>query len=149
MTNALACFSPFHLLLRCDIAHALKLVLHTSLCSFFSVRTPRPHLLQPSLTSIPSQLAALLYVLVPMPFLFFGQGSDSGYYGSSSPSGWVDAGKFLTGFSAVGILAIPAILHHSQIITTGALVMELAAAALLGSAVLAYDYLSSRSDSYY
>eukprot|EP00878_Enallax_costatus_P021807 GHUV01023112.1.p3 GENE.GHUV01023112.1~~GHUV01023112.1.p3 ORF type:complete len:119 (+),score=9.09 GHUV01023112.1:98-454(+) len=28
---------------------------------------------------------------------------------------WVDAGKFLTGFSAVGSIAIPAILAHAQV----------------------------------
>ena len=28
---------------------------------------------------------------------------------------WIDAGKFLTGFSAVGSIAIPAILYHAQV----------------------------------
>lgn len=28
---------------------------------------------------------------------------------------WVDAGKFLTGFSAVGSIAIPAVLAHAQV----------------------------------
>ena len=28
---------------------------------------------------------------------------------------WLDAGKFLTGFSAVGSIAIPAILYHAQV----------------------------------
>lgn len=28
---------------------------------------------------------------------------------------WIDAGKFLTGFSAVGSIAIPAILFHSEV----------------------------------
>lgn len=28
---------------------------------------------------------------------------------------WLDAGKFLTGFSAVGSIAIPAILAHAQV----------------------------------
>lgn len=30
---------------------------------------------------------------------------------------WVDAGKFLTGFSAVGSIAIPAILYHAEVST--------------------------------
>ena len=56
-----------------------------------------------------------MYVLVPMPYLFFGASEGGGGgYGSSVASGWVDAGKFLTGFSAVGSFAIPAILYHSQ-----------------------------------
>lgn len=91
-------------------------------------------------------LTALMYVLVPMPYLFFGGGGDS--FGSSS-GGWQDAGKFLTGFSAVGSIAIPAILAHAQIIATGALVMELAAAFILGTGVLLYDYFSSREGYYY
>lgn len=31
------------------------------------------------------------------------------------PCSWIDAGKFLTGFSAVGSIAIPAILAHAQV----------------------------------
>ncbi|KAJ9521099.1 hypothetical protein QJQ45_022795 [Haematococcus lacustris] len=92
-------------------------------------------------------LTGIMYILVPMPFIFFGssQGND-GYAlsGSSMQSGWADAGKFLTGFSAVGSIAIPAILAHAQVITIGALVMELAAALVLGGTVLVYDYASSR-----
>eukprot|EP00197_Chlamydomonas_leiostraca_P005688 CAMPEP_0202869064 /NCGR_PEP_ID=MMETSP1391-20130828/11764_1 /ASSEMBLY_ACC=CAM_ASM_000867 /TAXON_ID=1034604 /ORGANISM="Chlamydomonas leiostraca, Strain SAG 11-49" /LENGTH=87 /DNA_ID=CAMNT_0049549315 /DNA_START=245 /DNA_END=508 /DNA_ORIENTATION=- len=87
-----------------------------------------------------------------MPYIFFGSSGGDGYalYGSSTSNGWVDAGKFLTGFSAVGSIAIPAILAHAQVITTGALVMELAAALVLGATVLVYDYHSSKdSSSYY
>lgn len=61
---------------------------------------------------------------------------------------WIDAGKFLTGFSAVGSVAIPAILFHAQKITGGALAMELGAVAVLGGTALAADYLHSR-DGYY
>ena len=53
-----------------------------------------------------------MYVLVPMPALFFSSGGD---YGSNLASGWQDAGKFLVGFSAVGSLAIPAILYHAAV----------------------------------
>ncbi|KAK9809728.1 hypothetical protein WJX73_000207 [Symbiochloris irregularis] len=90
-------------------------------------------------------LTAFMYVLVPMPYLFFGAHSNSSY-GSSMASGWVDAGKFLTGLSAVGSVAIPAILFHSQKITAGALGMELAAVGVLGGTILTYDYLSTKDD---
>lgn len=94
-------------------------------------------------------LTAIMYVLVPMPYLFFGSNGES-LYGSTMASGWVDAGKFLTGFSAIGSIAIPAILAHAGIITTGALIMELAAALVLGSTIVAYDYFNSKdSFSYY
>ncbi|GIL92881.1 hypothetical protein Vretimale_14799 [Volvox reticuliferus] len=91
-------------------------------------------------------LVGIMYVLVPMPYLFFGSSNGDGYalYGSTIQSGWVDAGKFLTGFSAVGSIAIPAILAHAKIITMGALIMELAAAMVLGATVLTYDYFNSK-----
>lgn len=98
-------------------------------------------------------LTAFIYVLVPMPYLFFGGGGGSSSYAiygtSSVASGWVDAGKFLTGFSAVGSIAVPAILFHAEKITGGAMGMELAGVAVLTATVLAYDYLSSREGVYY
>ncbi|GAX84902.1 hypothetical protein CEUSTIGMA_g12323.t1 [Chlamydomonas eustigma] len=94
-------------------------------------------------------LTGIMYILVPMPYIFFGAvGGDSGYslYGSNLESGWIDAGKFLAGFSAVGSIAIPAILAHAQVITTGALIMELAAALVLGATCIVYDYFNSKDD---
>ncbi|GBF97698.1 hypothetical protein Rsub_09756 [Raphidocelis subcapitata] len=93
-------------------------------------------------------LTGIMYVLVPMPYLFFGSSSNDNYYGGSLASGWVDAGKFLTGFSAVGSIAIPAILAHAQVITTGALLMELAAVFVLGATFVVYDYYSSKDSVY-
>ncbi|KAI8472300.1 MAG: vacuolar trafficking protein [Monoraphidium minutum] len=93
-------------------------------------------------------LTGIMYVLVPMPYLFFGGGGGDSYGYSSIASGWVDAGKFLTGFSAVGSIAIPAILAHAQVITTGALLMELAAVAVLGATFVVYDYFASQDSSY-
>lgn len=72
-----------------------------------------------------------------MPHLFFGGSS----YG---PSPWVDAGKFLTGFSTVASIAVPAMLYHAGKIALGALWMELAAVAIMGGSLLAWDYLSEQ-----
>ncbi|KAG2427862.1 hypothetical protein HXX76_012182 [Chlamydomonas incerta] len=95
-------------------------------------------------------LVGIMYVLVPMPYLFFGStGGEYAIYGSSIQSGWVDAGKFLTGFSAVGSIAIPAILAHAKVITIGALIMELAAALVLGATVLTYDYFNSKDSGFF
>jgi len=97
-------------------------------------------------------LTAFMYVLVPMPYLFFGSGSSSSasiYGGSSMASGWIDAGKFLTGFSAIGSIAVPAILFHAQKITAGALWTELAAVVVLGATVFAFDFFSSSDSGYY
>lgn len=60
----------------------------------------------------------------------------------------MEAGRFLTGFSAVGLVAVPAILAHASYITAGAMMIELCAAAAFGLLVVVYDY-SQTSDSYY
>ena len=88
-------------------------------------------------------LTAILYVIVPMPYIFFG-GASVSYDGSS---GWLDAGKFLTGFSLIGVFAIPSILAHAKIITSGALALELVAAVLLCVSALVYDFVGD-SESY-
>ncbi|KAL4452245.1 hypothetical protein ABPG75_007907 [Micractinium tetrahymenae] len=88
-------------------------------------------------------LTAFVYVLVPMPYLFFSGGAG----GSNLASGWQDAGRFLVGFSAVMAVAIPAILFHAQKIAAGALVMELAAMAVLGGTVLAWQFFSENEGS--
>ena len=122
--------------------------------------------------------------------------------GSACGCRWVDAGKFLTGFSAIGSVAVPAILFHAQVqqnryvhnilcldsslarlseshfqvtahllcltkwtqlaycqclyvftvlqkITAGALWTELAAVAVLGATVFAFDFFSSSDSGYY
>lgn len=52
----------------------------------------------------------------------------------------MEAGKFLTGFSAVGLVAVPAILSHADYIKTGAMLIEICAAASIGAMVAVYDY---------
>lgn len=114
-------------------------------------------------------LTAILYVIVPMPYIFFG-GSSSAYSDTSS-SGWLDAGKFLTGFSLVGeqlflrsaiggsktrrlkfsvqhagVFAIPSILAHAKAITSGALALELVASVFLCLAALAFDWTNSEDE---
>ncbi|KAI3811662.1 hypothetical protein L1987_21389 [Smallanthus sonchifolius] len=68
-------------------------------------------------------LSALMYVLVPMPCMFFGGGSTE-YLLTRDGGGWIDAAKFLTGASAVGSIAIPIILRHAHLISTGAMLIE-------------------------
>eukprot|EP00262_Sarcandra_glabra_P021317 TRINITY_DN8952_c0_g1_i1.p2 TRINITY_DN8952_c0_g1~~TRINITY_DN8952_c0_g1_i1.p2 ORF type:complete len:139 (-),score=16.88 TRINITY_DN8952_c0_g1_i1:114-530(-) len=69
-------------------------------------------------------LTVIMYVLLPMPLLFFA-GSDSSSLISDGGGGWVDAAKFLTGISVVGSIAIPVILKHADVIGWGALALEL------------------------
>ncbi|KAK8626225.1 hypothetical protein V6N13_133876 [Hibiscus sabdariffa] len=65
-------------------------------------------------------LTVIMYVLLPMPLMFFA-GSDGYSRLSESNNGWMNATKFLTGASAIGSIAIPAILKHAGIIGWGAL----------------------------
>eukprot|EP00892_Ulva_mutabilis_P006834 jgi/Ulvmu1/4522/UM002_0248.1 len=85
-------------------------------------------------------LTMFFYVLIPMPYLFFGAGGGDGLYSSGMEVGWMEAGKFLTGFSAVGLIAVPAILNHADYIKTGAMLIEICAALSIGAMVAVYDY---------
>ncbi|CAL5389201.1 unnamed protein product [Camellia sinensis] len=68
-------------------------------------------------------IRSLMYVLVPMPCLFFGGGSTQ-FLISRDGGGWMDAAKFLTGASSVGSIAIPIILRHADLIGAGAMWIE-------------------------
>ncbi|OAY63658.1 vacuolar protein sorting-associated protein 55 homolog [Ananas comosus] len=80
-------------------------------------------------------LTVLMYLILPMPLMFF-VGSDSSSIMSSGGDGWVNFTKFLTGASVVGSIAIPSILKHAGIIGWGALSMELSSFVVFGVAIL-------------
>ncbi|KAI6707484.1 hypothetical protein NL676_010446 [Syzygium grande] len=82
-------------------------------------------------------LSLIMYVLLPMPLLFFA-GSDSSALFSESDSRWVNAAKFLTGASAVGSIAIPAILKHAGVIGWGALALELSSFFVIVLSIMCY-----------
>ncbi|XP_073143133.1 vacuolar protein sorting-associated protein 55 homolog [Henckelia pumila] len=82
-------------------------------------------------------LTVLMYVLLPMPLIFFA-GSDTSLMYSESTSGWIDAAKFLTGASAIGSVAIPVILKHAGVIGWGAMVMELSSFLIIVFTILCY-----------
>ncbi|KAK4557602.1 hypothetical protein RGQ29_007380 [Quercus rubra] len=90
-------------------------------------------------------LTVLMYVLLPMPLLFLA-GSDSSSLMSESESPWVNATKFLTGASAVGSIAIPAILKHAGVICWGALVMELSSFFVLVLSIMCYIKMGGDND---
>ncbi|XP_028951517.1 vacuolar protein sorting-associated protein 55 homolog [Malus domestica] len=91
-------------------------------------------------------LTVIMYVLLPMPLLFF-VGSDSSIF-SESENGWVNATKFLTGASAIGSIAIPAILKHAGVIGWGALAMELSSFFVFILAIMCYIRTIDGDDSY-
>ena len=55
-----------------------------------------------------------------------------------------DVAKFLTGFSAVGMVGVPVILAHAHLIDPRQLALALPSAFLLGGTAVAYDYCSKR-----
>ncbi|CAN1821058.1 Vacuolar protein sorting-associated protein 55 homolog [Linum perenne] len=89
--------------------------------------------------------AALMYVVVPMPCLFFGGGSTQ-FLTSRDGGGWIDAAKFMTGASAVGSLAIPIILRHADMIETGAMFIEFTSFFIFVCTVLCFHRASLEDD---
>ncbi|KAL2631108.1 hypothetical protein R1flu_015794 [Riccia fluitans] len=91
-------------------------------------------------------LSALMYVMVPMPCLFFGGSSSTDFIMMSGEGDWMDAAKFLTGFSAVGSVAIPAILHHAKLIEMGAMLLEFFSFAILLCTVLLFQRVNQEDE---
>ncbi|KAK6935028.1 Vps55/LEPROT [Dillenia turbinata] len=92
-------------------------------------------------------LTVIMYVLLPMPLLFFA-GSDTSSLFSESGSRWENAAKFLTGMSAIGSIAIPSILKHADVIGWGALAMELSSFFIIVVAIVCFLKLNNNDDDY-
>ncbi|KAK6947459.1 Vps55/LEPROT, partial [Dillenia turbinata] len=90
-------------------------------------------------------LTVMMYVLLPMPLLFFA-GSDTSSLLSESRSSWEHAAKFLTGMSAVGSIAIPSILKHADVIGWGALAMGLSSFLIIVVAIVCFLKLNNEDD---
>ncbi|XP_060207546.1 vacuolar protein sorting-associated protein 55 homolog isoform X1 [Lycium barbarum] len=82
-------------------------------------------------------LTVIMYVILPMPLMFFA-GSDTSSLYSESQSCWLDATKFLTGASTVGSVAIPIILKHAGVIGWGAMALELSSFFVFVLSILCY-----------
>ncbi|CAH9080015.1 unnamed protein product [Cuscuta epithymum] len=93
-------------------------------------------------------LTVIMYVMLPMPLVFFA-GSDSSSLYSESSDGWIDAAKFLTGVSTVGSIAIPVILKHSGVIGWGAMAMELSSFFIFVLAIFCFIGMSDDDDGYH
>jgi alcohol dehydrogenase class IV len=61
---------------------------------------------------------------------------------------WADAAKFLTGFSAVGSIAIPTILRHAQLIESGAMWIEFASFFVVLATVMLFQHVSQEEEYY-
>nr|ACJ86232.1 unknown [Medicago truncatula]AFK47374.1 unknown [Medicago truncatula] len=91
-------------------------------------------------------LSAITYVLLPMPLLFFA-GSDGSSMFSESDNSWVNFGKFLTGASTLGGIAIPSILIHAGVIGWATFALELSSFFVFVLAILCFLWMSDE-DSY-
>lgn len=58
----------------------------------------------------------------------------------------MNATKFLTGASAIGSIAIPAILKHAGVIGWGALAMELSSFFIIILSIMCYIRMSAEDD---
>ncbi|WVZ25134.1 hypothetical protein V8G54_003678 [Vigna mungo] len=87
----------------------------------------------------------ITYVILPVPLLFFA-GSERSLVFSESDNTWVNATKFISGASAVGSIAIPAILKHAGVISWGALAMELSSFFVFVSAIMCYITMNDEDD---
>ncbi|KAJ7542720.1 hypothetical protein O6H91_09G008500 [Diphasiastrum complanatum] len=90
-------------------------------------------------------LTGLMYVLMPMPCLFFGGGSTD-FISSGGGNDWMDAAKFLTGFSTVGSIAIPAILRHAKLINLGAMFIAYSSFLVLSCTVLLFQHVTREDE---
>ncbi|CAI7930300.1 unnamed protein product [Closterium sp. NIES-54] len=85
---------------------------------------------------------ALMYLILPMPCLFFSTGDSSDFFLMGTDNEWQDAAKFLTGFSSIGSVAIPFVLHHGHLITLGAMLFTLAAFIVLSGTLVLFIRVS-------
>ncbi|XP_021768120.1 vacuolar protein sorting-associated protein 55 homolog [Chenopodium quinoa] len=91
-------------------------------------------------------LTVIMYVLLPMPMMFFAVSDASSLFTEASDNSWLNATKFLTGASVVGSIAIPTILKHAGIIGWGALTMELSSFFVLILAILCFIKMGDYDD---
>ncbi|KAG2408462.1 Vacuolar protein [Vigna angularis] len=91
-------------------------------------------------------LTVITYVILPVPLLFFAGSERSSVFSESDNTSWVNATKFISGVSAVGSIAIPAILKHAGVISWGALAMELSSFFVFVSAIMFFIRMNDEDD---
>ncbi|XP_062146632.1 vacuolar protein sorting-associated protein 55 homolog [Alnus glutinosa] len=132
-----------------DLPGYMRSCLHTGKLAFLAILVSGGVVLQILACALYDNwwpmLTVLMYVLLPMPLLFFA-GSNSSSLFSESENGWVNATKFLTGASTVGSIAIPAVLKHAGVIGWGALAMEFSSFFIFVLAIICYIGMNSEDD---
>uniref|UniRef100_A0A2P2JUQ1 Vacuolar protein sorting-associated protein 55 homolog n=1 Tax=Rhizophora mucronata TaxID=61149 RepID=A0A2P2JUQ1_RHIMU len=132
-----------------DLPGYVRSCLHTGKLAFLAILVSGGVVLQVLACALYDNwwpmLTVIMYVLLPMPLLFFAS-SDSSSLFTESDNSWVNATKFLTGTSAVGSVAIPAILKHAGVICWGALAMELSSFFVFVLAIMCYIRMDNEND---
>ncbi|KAH9705295.1 vacuolar protein sorting-associated protein 55-like [Citrus sinensis] len=132
-----------------DLPGYMRACLHTGKLAFLAILVSGGIVLQILACALYNNwwpmLTVLMYVLLPLPLLFFAGSNGSSLF-SESENSWVNATKFLTGASAVGSIAIPVILKHAGVIGWGALAMELSSFFVLVLAIMCYIGMSEDDD---
>ncbi|KAJ4389363.1 Vacuolar protein sorting-associated protein 55 [Gnomoniopsis sp. IMI 355080] len=83
-------------------------------------------------------LVVATFVLAPLPNWVCGQFSNPDDFVESSGSSLLDLGRFCTGFLVVMGIALPVVFAHSDMISTGALVMSVAGGLLIYGTIISF-----------
>ncbi|KAF8921218.1 vacuolar protein sorting 55 [Mucidula mucida] len=92
-------------------------------------------------------LVALTFVLAPLPNALFSHCGADDFAGSYEGGGPVDLGRFITSVVVVTGFALPIVLAHSSVITTGACAMSIIGGGLVYGTILAYSAAFKQDDS--
>ncbi|KAL5551222.1 hypothetical protein UlMin_001398 [Ulmus minor] len=133
-----------------EVPNYVRACLHTGKLAFLAILVSGGIVLQILACALYNNwwpmLSVIMYVLLPMPLIFF-TGSDGSVLFTESDNSWVNATKFLTGTSAIGSIAIPTILKHAGVIGWGALAMDLSSFFVFVLAIMCYIRMND-DDSY-
>ncbi|KAI0389883.1 vacuolar protein sorting 55 [Xylariaceae sp. FL0594] len=83
-------------------------------------------------------LVVATYVLAPLPNWVCGRFSNPDDFVESSGSAVLDLGRFCTGFLVVMGIALPAVLAHSNLIETGAMIMCIVGGLLIYGTIISF-----------
>ncbi|KAI5803112.1 vacuolar protein sorting 55 [Geopyxis carbonaria] len=93
-------------------------------------------------------LVVATYVLAPLPNAICQRCAGSEDFIESAGSGFVDLGRFLTGFFVVMGIALPAMLAHSGIIEVPAMIMSIVGGLLIYGTIISFTMFFQEEESF-
>ncbi|KAF3771024.1 vacuolar protein sorting 55 [Cryphonectria parasitica EP155] len=92
-------------------------------------------------------LVVATYIIAPLPNWICSRCANPDDYVESSGNAVLDLGRFCTGFLVLMGIALPAVLAHSDLITTGAMVMSIAGGLLIYGTIISFGmFFQEESD---